>query len=70
MVPKATSKELLSSFQKKIPQKPIGIALLTMFLTLKIIFHKDLLSFPVYGEKNKFGFLRLAVQKVQNFRQN
>jgi hypothetical protein len=37
-------------------------------------FHEDRLSFPVYGEKIHLGhfrpFLRLAVLKVQNFRQN
>jgi hypothetical protein len=37
-------------------------------------FHEDRLSFPVYGEKINLShfrpFLRLAVQKVQNFCQN
>jgi hypothetical protein len=37
-------------------------------------FHEERLSFPVYGEKINFGnfrpFLRPAVLKIQNFRQN
>jgi hypothetical protein len=75
MVPKVIPKELLRLFTKnffspKINQNRVAYN----DFHLPNNFHKDRLSFPVYGEKIKLGhfrpFLRLAVLKAQNFRQN
>jgi hypothetical protein len=74
MVPKVTPKGFLSYVQKKFTPKINQDRVANNVFDLQNDFHKDRLSFPVYGEKINLGnfrsFLRLAVLKVLNFRQN